>query len=100
VNINVMDELIWLLPDLGGMASNGAAFCTAAIAAWSGSSVSAAGAPPILLSGNHAKIESYRQEQALVLTYQQRSRLLSKDRLRLVEQILKQRRQEEHDASP
>lgn len=56
--------------------------------------------PPILLSGNHAKIESYRQEQALLQTYQQRPELLSMDQLRLVEQILKQRRQEEHDASP
>jgi tRNA (guanine37-N1)-methyltransferase len=57
-------------------------------------------APPVLLSGNHAKIESYRQEQALVLTYLRRPELLTQDQLRLVEQILKQRRQEEYDASP
>jgi tRNA (guanine37-N1)-methyltransferase len=58
------------------------------------------GAPPMLLSGNHAKIESYRQEQALVLTYLRRPGLLSEDQQRRAEQILKQQRQEEHDASP
>jgi tRNA (guanine37-N1)-methyltransferase len=56
-------------------------------------------APPVLLSGNHAKIESYRQEQALVLTYLRRPELLDENQRQRAEQIIKTRRQEEIDAS-
>lgn len=56
-------------------------------------------APPVLLSGNHAKIESYRQEQALVLTYLRRPELLSDEQRRRAEHIIQMRRQEESDAS-
>lgn len=56
-------------------------------------------APPVLLSGNHAKIESYRQEQALVLTYLRRPELLSQEQRQRAEQIIYLRRQEDIDAS-
>jgi tRNA (guanine37-N1)-methyltransferase len=56
-------------------------------------------APAVLLSGNHAKIESYREEQALVLTYLRRPELLTTDQQHRAEQIIHQRRQEDIDAS-
>lgn len=54
--------------------------------------------PPVLLSGNHAKIKSYREEQALLLTYLRRPELLSGDERLRAEQIMAERRREESDA--
>ncbi len=50
--------------------------------------------PEVLLSGNHAKIASFRDEQALLLTYQRRPDLLSENQLERVKQILADGRQE------
>ena len=50
--------------------------------------------PEVLLSGNHAKIASFREEQALLLTSRRRPDLLSKSQLAKVKQILAESRQE------
>ena len=50
--------------------------------------------PSVLLSGNHAKIASFREEQALLLTYRRRPDLLNEIQLEKVKQILADNRQE------
>lgn len=44
--------------------------------------------PEILLSGHHAKIEKWRSEQALLLTYKRRPEILSDEQRQLAKQIL------------
>lgn len=51
--------------------------------------------PEVLLSGNHAKITSFREKQALLLTYQHRPDLLNEDQLEKVKQIVAENRQEQ-----
>jgi tRNA (guanine37-N1)-methyltransferase len=51
--------------------------------------------PPVLLSGNHAKIFAYRKEAALLLTYHRRPDILSKEQRELAEQIIAAKRREE-----
>jgi len=51
--------------------------------------------PEVLLSGNHAKIIGFRQEEALLLTYRNRPDLLDQAQLQLARQLLEKRRQEE-----
>ncbi len=51
--------------------------------------------PEVLLSGNHARIIGFRQEEALLLTYRRRPELLDEDQLALVKRIIEKRRQEE-----
>lgn len=54
--------------------------------------------PSVLLSGNHAKIAGFRQDEALLLTYRRRPGLLSEEQLARAKQILDRSRQEESDA--
>ncbi len=51
--------------------------------------------PEVLLSGNHAKIIGFRQEEALLLTYRLRPGLLDAAQLERAKQIIERRRQEE-----
>lgn len=50
--------------------------------------------PPVLLSGHHAKIVGYRQDEGLLLTYRRRPELLDEQQLARVKQILEAREQE------
>lgn len=53
--------------------------------------------PPVLLSGHHAKIISFRQDEGLLLTYRRRPELLSAQQLAQVKDILRARQQEGRD---
>lgn len=53
--------------------------------------------PDVLLSGHHAKILSFRQEAALLLTYRRRPELLTDVQRRQAEEILAKREQEGND---
>jgi tRNA (guanine37-N1)-methyltransferase len=53
--------------------------------------------PPVLLSGHHAKIMGYRQDEGLLLTYRRRPDLLSEELRARAEAILRRRQQEGSD---
>lgn len=52
--------------------------------------------PEVLLSGHHAKILSFREDMALLLTYRRRPDLLSEEQRRRAEHLLANQRQEGH----
>ena len=50
--------------------------------------------PPVLISGHHAKIMGYRQDEGLLLTFRRRPELLDEQQLARVRQILRRRETE------
>ena len=55
------------------------------------------GVPQVLLSGHHGKISGFREEAALLLTYQRRPDLLTAEQSEQAKHILANRRQKEQD---